>query len=129
MNTTRLLQPHIEAVLDAIREPLELDRWTLKPEAGAGFPFLTDLDAGYALSINLAILVDERMAAMIAGAGWNIPAYQGGQVWIHPVPAVFIVDTDGIVRTRHVDPDYRQRMELDEIVAGAKSIRAARRAP
>ena len=109
----------------------ELARYTrqLKAEAGAGFPFLTDLDAGYALSINLAILVDERMAAMIAGAGWNIPAYQGGQVWIHPVPAVFIVDTDGIVRTRHVDPDYRQRMELDEIVAGAKSIRAARRAP
>lgn len=35
MNTNRLLQPHIEAVLDAIREPLELDRWTLKPEAGA----------------------------------------------------------------------------------------------
>jgi peroxiredoxin len=93
----------------------ELARYTrqLKAEAGAGFPFL---------SINLAILVDEAMAAMIAGAGWNIPAYQGSEAWIHPVPAVFIVDADGIVRLRHVDPDYRRRMELDEIVAEAQSI-------
>lgn len=106
----------------------ELARYTsqLRAEAGASFPFLTDLDAGYTLSINLAILVDEMMARMIAGAGWNIPAYQGGQAWIHPVPAVFIVDTDGIVRTRHVDPDYRRRMELDEIVAGVHSIGRAR---
>ncbi|MFM5895565.1 MAG: peroxiredoxin-like family protein [Novosphingobium sp.] len=102
----------------------ELARYTrkIRAESGAGFPFLTDLDAGYALSINLAILVDETMAAMIAGAGWNIPAYQGGQAWIHPVPAVFIVDTDGIVRTRHVDPDYRRRMELDDVLAGVRSI-------
>jgi len=102
----------------------EVARYTrmLRSEAGAKFPFLTDLDAGYALSINLAILVDETMAAMIAGAGWNIPAYQGGQAWIHPVPAVFIVDTDGIVRTRHVDPDYRRRMELEEIVSGVQAI-------
>lgn len=106
----------------------ELSRFTkaLRAEAGAAFPFLTDLDAGYALSINLAILVDETMAALIAGAGWNIPEYQGSAAWIHPVPAVFIVDQQGLVRLRHVDPDYRRRMELDEIVAAVRAIDATR---
>lgn len=94
----------------------------LKAESGARYPFLTDIDGGYVLSINLAIWVDELMAGMIAGAGWDIPGYQGGQAWIQPVPSVFILDDEGVVRTRHVDPDYRRRMELDAIVAGVKAL-------
>jgi peroxiredoxin len=94
----------------------------LRAESGARFPFLTDVDGGYALSIGLAIWVDEFMAEMIAGAGWDIPGYQGGQAWILPVPSVFILDRQGIIRTRHVDPDYRRRMELDAIVAGVAAL-------
>jgi peroxiredoxin len=94
----------------------------LKAESGARFPFLTDVDGGYALSAGLAIWVDELMAEMIAGAGWDIPGYQAGQAWILPVPSVFILDREGIVRTRHVDPDYRRRMELDAIIAGVRAL-------
>lgn len=94
----------------------------LKAESGAGFSFLTDIDGGFALSINLAIWVDELMAGLIAGAGWDVPGYQGGQAWILPVPSVFIIDREGVVRTRHVDPDYRRRMELDAIVAGVSAL-------
>ena len=96
----------------------------LKAESGARFSFLTDIDGGYALSINLAIWVDEFMADLIAGAGWDVPGYQGGQAWILPVPSVFILDRDGIVRTRHVDPDYRRRMELEAIVTAVKALDA-----
>lgn len=104
----------------------ERQHYTLKvkAESGAGFPFLSDIDAGYALSIGLAIWVDEFMAGLIGGAGWDIPGYQGGQAWILPVPSVFILDRDGIVRTRHVDPDYRRRMELEAIVAGVRALDA-----
>jgi peroxiredoxin len=94
----------------------------LRAEAGARFPFLTDVDGGYALSINLAIWVDELMASMIDGAGWDIPCYQGGPAWILPVPSVFFVDRQGIVRDRHIDPDYRRRMELEAIVEGARAL-------
>jgi len=74
------------------------------------------------LSIGLAIWVDEFMAEMIAGAGWDIPGYQGGQAWILPVPSVFILDTDGVIRTRHVDPDYRRRMEVDDLVGAVRLL-------
>ena len=96
---------------------------TLREESGARFPLLTDVDGGYTLSINLAIWVDDFMSSLIGGAGWDIPGYQGGQAWILPVPSVFIVDTDGIVRTRHVDPDYRRRMELDAVLEGVAALR------
>jgi 4-hydroxyphenylpyruvate dioxygenase-like putative hemolysin len=59
----------------------------------------------------IAIWVDDAMASLIAEAGWHIPDYQGTNGWIMPVPAAFVVDTDGRIVARHVDPDYRKRME------------------
>lgn len=96
----------------------------LRAEAGAQFPFLTDVGGGYALSINLAIWVDDTMAQMIGNAGWDIPGYQGGTPWVLPVPAVFVVGQDGIIVARHVDPDYRRRMELDALLDALKPLRA-----
>ena len=38
-----------------------------------------------------------------------------------PIPATFIVGRDGVVKARHIDPDYRKRMDLDELLAALKS--------
>lgn len=111
-----------DARIYAISAELQPYTRKLRAESGARFPFLTDIDGGYALAAGLVIWVDEVMSAMIAGAGWDIPGYQGGAGWLLPVPSVFILDRDGIVRTRHVDPDYRRRMELDSIVAGVRAL-------
>ncbi len=60
---------------------------------------------------------------MIAGAGWDVPAYQGGGPWVLPVPSVFVVGQDGIITARHVDPDYRRRMELDDLLCALDRFR------
>lgn len=101
----------------------------LQAEAGGQFPILSDAGAGYALSINLTVWVDEAMSRMIEGAGWDIPLYQGGTDWILPIPAVFIVRQDGIIAARHVDPDYRRRMELDDLLCGVDLVRGETVAP
>lgn len=88
----------------------------LKSEAKAPFPVLTDVDNGYALSLNLAIWVGAEMERMIAQAGWNLPAYQGNDAWMLPIPATFVVGTDGRVKARFVDPDYRRRMAIEEML-------------
>jgi len=97
----------------------------LQQEAGGRFPILSDVGAGYALSMNLVVRVDQQMSSMIEGAGWDIPLYQGGTDWILPIPAVFVVRQDGIIAARHVDPDYRKRMELDDLLRGVDLVREA----
>jgi peroxiredoxin len=89
---------------------------SLKTEANANFPILTDMDNGYALSLNLVIWVGEEMRRMIFEAGWDIAAYQGNNSWMLPIPATFIVGTDGRVRSRFVDPDYRKRMAIEDLL-------------
>ncbi len=94
----------------------------LRADAGADFPFLSDVGSGYALSLDLAIWVDDAMARLIASSGLDIPEYQGTEGWIMPVPAVFVVGTDGRVIARHVDPDYRRRMELADLLGVLERI-------
>lgn len=96
----------------------ETQRYTrmLRDQTGAMFPVLTDMDGAYAMSLNIAAILDDKLAGMIAEAGWDVPLYQGGREWLLPIPAVFVVRQDGTIAGRHIDPDYRQRMELDELL-------------
>lgn len=93
----------------------------IKSEARAAFPFLTDFGNGYALSLNLAIWVDDAMSALLAETGRDIPQYQGTEGWILPIPSVFVVGQDGLVKSRHIFPDYRRRLELDDLRTAAKA--------
>jgi peroxiredoxin len=95
----------------------------LKRDSGARFPILSDIDNGYALSMNLAIWVDDAMSSLIDAAGWNIPSYTGGSAWVLPIPATFVVGSDGVITARDIDPDYRRRMDLDELTAAVARTR------
>jgi peroxiredoxin len=93
----------------------------LKSYAKAPFPVLADINSGYALELNLLFWVgDEKRKAMEAG-GFDIAPYQGNETWMLPIPATFIIGQDGIVKARYIDPDYRRRMDLDELLAALKS--------
>jgi peroxiredoxin len=96
----------------------------LKSYANAAFPILSDIDNGYALELNLLFWVgDEKREAMKAG-GFDIEPYQGNDTWMLPIPATFVVGRDGIVKARYIDPDYRRRMELDDIVTAVAALDA-----
>ncbi len=89
----------------------------LRDYAAAPFPVLTDLDNGYALSLNLAFWVGDEKREAMKESGFDIEPYNGNDTWMLPVPATFVVGRDGLVKARYIDPDYRRRMELDAIVA------------
>ena len=94
-----------------------------KNESNARFPVLTDMDNGYALSLNLVFWVGMEMERMISAAGWDIPNYQGNTSWMLPIPATFVVDQDRMVKARFVDPDYRKRMTVENMVTALRSAR------
>jgi peroxiredoxin len=91
----------------------------LKSVGGVPFPILTDMDNGYALSLNLAIWIGAEMQRMMAGRQ-DLPSFQGNDSWMLPIPATFVVGTDGIIRARFVDPDYRNRMAIEDLLAALR---------
>lgn len=94
----------------------------LKLATSAQFPILTDLDNGYALSVGLAISVGEEMRAVMSARGRDLATYHGNDAWLLPIPATFVLDRHGVIRMRHVDPDYRVRARSEDIVAALQTL-------
>jgi peroxiredoxin len=69
------------------------------------------------MSLNLAIWVGSEMEQFMASIGRALPAYQGNDSWMLPIPATFVVGKDGRITSRFVDPDYRKRMAVEELIA------------
>lgn len=89
----------------------------MKEEAGAPFPVLTDIDNGYALSLNLAFWVGDEMKRLMTAGNFLPTEGQGNDTWFLPVPATFVVGQDGRVKARYIDPDYRKRMAIEDLIA------------
>jgi peroxiredoxin len=87
------------------------------------FIVLSDIDNTYALSLGLVIWLGERVAELMRGHGHRLDEYQGNDGWFVPLPATFVVGADGRVLARHVDPEFRQRMEISEILAALEKPR------
>jgi peroxiredoxin len=90
-----------------------------RSEADAPFPVLTDLDNGYALSLNLAIWLGDEIQRLLSYQ--DMKDFHGNDGWVLPIPATFVVGRDGLVKARFVDPDFRKRMEIDDLIAALKS--------
>jgi hypothetical protein len=83
------------------------------------FPILTDMDNGYALSLNLTIWVGAEVQKMMEGRR-DLPTFQGNSSWMLPIPATFVVGRDGLIKARFIDPDYRNRMMISDMLGAMR---------
>ena len=123
INTLGKAQPRIEALgarMVAIVPDREQFAAEMKQDSNIKFPILSDVDNGYAMSLNLAIWVGAEMEEYMTKIGRRLPQYQGNDSWMLPIPATFVVATNGRVKARFVDPDYRKRMAIEELIAALK---------
>ena len=91
----------------------------LKLRSNVPFPILTDMDNGYALSLNLTVWVGAEIQKMMEGR-LDLPAFQGNDSWMLPIPATFVVGHDALIRARFIDPDYRSRMTIADMLAAMR---------
>jgi peroxiredoxin len=83
-----------------------------------------DMDNGYAMSLNLAFWMGEEMKEIMQQRpDRDIAKFQGNDSWMLPVPATFVVGPSGRIGARFVDPDYRKRMAIDDLVMALRSAR------
>jgi peroxiredoxin len=91
-----------------------------KSQSNVSFPILTDMDNGYALSLNLTIWVGAEMQKMMEGDR-DLPTFQGNSSWMLPIPATFVVGRDGLIKARFIDPDYRKPVAIASMLAALRS--------
>jgi peroxiredoxin len=83
---------------------------------GGRFEILSDIDNGYALDVGLVIWLGDRVREIYLAHGLHLEKYQDSASWFLPIPATYVVGQDGIIAARYVDPDFRRRMEIADII-------------
>jgi peroxiredoxin len=61
------------------------------------------------------------MQLILAAGDRQLPTYQGNESWVIPVPAAFVVRKDGTIEARFIDPDYRRRMAVEDLLKGLRN--------
>ena len=89
-------------------------------EVGHSFTVLSDENNGYALSLGLVIWLGNRIRQLNEAIEIQLETSQGNDGWVVPIPATFVVGADGRVIARTVDPDFRKRMDIEDIIAAVK---------
>jgi peroxiredoxin len=86
------------------------------------FPILWDEGSQVADAFGLAFKLPDDLKKVYQGFGLDLAASNGDPSWRLPVPARFVVDGDGIVRSVDADPDYTHRPEPEATVAFLREI-------
>jgi peroxiredoxin len=102
----------------------ELERYTADQvrQRELKFRILTDLDLAYALQVGLVCWVGDEVNDIYKARGIDLAGFHGSNGQFLPVPATFVLTKQGTVSARHVDPDFRRRMEPAHLL---ECVRAA----
>ncbi|MGH8263566.1 MAG: peroxiredoxin-like family protein [Steroidobacteraceae bacterium] len=86
------------------------------------YTLLSDAEMKAARAYHVAFEVDAATLAKYKEFGVDLEAASGQKHHQLPVPAVFIIDKEGIIRFVHANPDYTTRISPEELVAAAQAV-------
>jgi peroxiredoxin len=86
------------------------------------FSVLSDIGSTAAKSFGIAYDLAEELRPLYARSGHALPEKNGDGSWLLPIPATYVIDTDGTVALAFVDVDYRNRLEPAEILAALQTL-------
>jgi peroxiredoxin len=88
-----------------------------------GYRLLSDQDATAAKAFGIAFQVDDATVKRYKDSfNIDLEAASGRTHHTLPHPAVYIVDTSGVIHFAHVNPDYKVRLEPAKILDAARKV-------
>lgn len=75
------------------------------------FPILTDQNGELANKLGIRWTLQDYVVPMHEGFGVELPRIHGDGQWNLPMPARYVVDTNGTIAYSEVNPDYTRRPE------------------
>lgn len=86
------------------------------------YPIVWDERSKVAEAFGLAFVLPDDLKQVYLGFGNDLAVRNGDPSWRLPVPARFVVDAHGIVRSVEADPDYTHRPEPESTLAALRKV-------
>ena len=80
-------------------------------------PVLSDSALKAAESFGIAFELAPELVELYGRVGNDLPVLNGNGHWVLPLPATYVIDRAGQIVFAHVEADYRERAEPDDVLA------------
>jgi peroxiredoxin len=89
-------------------------------KTGAVFPILYDEGGKMATAYQVSFKVDDRTVSRYKMSGIDLLKNNNQKQAVLPVPAVYIINTEGSITYRYFDENYKKRVSVAEILKNIK---------
>jgi peroxiredoxin len=89
------------------------------------FPILSDDKSQVAAAYGLRFSLPDYLVELYKGFKNDLPTFNDDPAWVLPMPARFVVNSDGIIAYAEVNPDYTQRPDPSELLPVLDRLRVA----
>jgi peroxiredoxin len=93
-----------------------------------GFPILSDVKAQVANAFGIRFALPDYLVGVYKGFKNDLPLINDDPSWVLPMPARYVIGTDGVIAYAEIDPDYTQRPDPSELLPVLDRVRASKAA-
>jgi peroxiredoxin len=111
------------ASLVAISPQTAPNRRKSERENELSFPILSDHGNAVADEFGLRYRLPDELIAVYKGFGNDLTIGNGEDSWTLPMPARYVIGTDGVVAYAEVNPDYTRRPDPSELLPPLQRLR------
>ncbi|MGB0893360.1 MAG: peroxiredoxin-like family protein [Parashewanella sp.] len=91
-----------------------------------GYQLYSDTNLEASKGFGVAYFTSERMTKRYLASGkidnQLVATPEGGKRLVLPVPAVYLIDTDGLIHFQYINPNFRVRAEPELLMTAAKLL-------
>ena len=113
---------HLGAKLVAVSPQTPDESLSTTEKNALSFSVLSDIGSTTAKAFGIAYDLAEELRPIYRRSGHALPEKNGDDSWVLPIPATYVIDTDGTIALAFVDVDYRNRLEPAEILTALQSL-------
>lgn len=95
-----------------------------KRDNGLGFAILSDKRSEVAEAFGIKFKLSDELAELYKGFGNDLPNINDNPDWVLPMPARYVIGTDGVIAYAEINPDYSRRPDPSELLPVLDQLRA-----
>jgi peroxiredoxin len=92
------------------------------------FPILSDVRSEVADAFGIRFALPDYLVEVYKGFGNNLPVVNDDPAWVLPMPARYVIGSDGVIAYAEVNPDYTHRPDPSELLPVLDRLRASKAA-
>jgi peroxiredoxin len=116
------------ASLVAISPQIEANSRKSQRDNKLTFPILSDVASEVANAFGIRFSLPAYLAEVYKTFGNNLPVINDDPSWVLPMPARYVIGTDGVIAYSEVNPDYTQRPDPSELLPVLDRLRTSKAA-